>query len=199
MGAVKQRLQAIYDDFEKSAAAYKREAACRKGCAFCCTDAGRIDITTAEGLVIHELMATLPRSRQVALRKALAADMKRRERGQSSTCPLLMKNRACAIYAVRPFACRRIYSLKVCSLEQHPILSRQVMELGDAVIRKLQALDDSGYSGHLSYILHMLDTPAFLATYLAGDYRPEAIMQFGKSHGIVINKMAVPAEQASVS
>jgi len=198
MGAGKEQLQAIYDDFEKKAAAYKREAACRKGCAFCCSDAGRIDITTAEGLVIRELMITLPRSRQVVLKKALTADMKRRERRQSSTCPLLMKNRACAIYAARPFACRRIYSLKACSLEQHPILSRQVMDLGDAVIRKLQKLDNTGYSGHLSYILHMLDTPAFLATYLAGDCRPEAVMQFGKSHGIVINRMVISAEPASV-
>jgi hypothetical protein len=95
------------------------------------------------------------------------------------------------IYDQRPFACRRIYSLKVCSPDQHPVLSKQVMVLGDDTIRKLQQLDDTGYSGHLAYILHMLDTPAFLSTYLAGEHRPEEIMQFGKSHGILINRMAV--------
>lgn len=185
------QLQAIYDDFEAAAAPYQAEAACAKGCAFCCTDAGSIHITTLEGRVIQDCIQRLPRNRQVAVKKALAADMKRRERNQPSACPLLMKNRACMIYDHRPFACRRIYSLKTCSPSQHPVLSKQVMDMGDAAIKALQKLDDNGYSGHLSYILHMLETPAFLETYIAGEYRPEAIMQFGKSHGIVINRVAI--------
>ena len=185
------QLQVIYDDFEAAAAPYKVEAACAKGCAFCCTDAGSIHITTLEGMVIQDCIQGLPRNRQVTVKKALAADIKRRERNQPSACPLLMKNRACMIYEHRPFACRRIYSLKTCSPNQHPELSKKVMELGDVAIRALQELDDNGYSGHLSYILHMLETPAFAETYLDGEYRPEAIMQFGKSHGIVINRMAI--------
>ncbi|WP_319525911.1 YkgJ family cysteine cluster protein [uncultured Desulfosarcina sp.] len=184
------QLQSIYDDFEAAAAPYKAEAACAKGCAFCCTDAGSIHITTLEGRVIQDCIQRLPRNRQVAVKKALAADMKRRERNQPSACPLLMKNRACMIYDQRPFACRRIYSLKTCSQSQHPVLNKKVMDLGDAAIKALQKLDGNGYSGHLSYILFMLETPAFLATYLSGEYRPEAVMQFGKSHGIVINRMA---------
>lgn len=183
-----QRLDPIYADFETAAAPFKAEAACTKGCSFCCSDAGSIDITTLEGLVIRERLAALPRPRQVALRKALAADMKRRERKAPLACPLLMKNRACMIYDVRPFACRRIYSLKTCSRNQHPIVSRQAMALGDAAIGALQRLDDTGYSGHLTYILHMLDTPAFLSRYLAGAFEPETVTAFGKTHGIVINR-----------
>ena len=179
----------IYDSFEAAAAVYKREAACQKGCAFCCSDAGRIDITTLEGLVIRDRIATLPRPRQVAIKKSLAADMKRREHQQSSACPFLMKNRSCMIYVARPFACRRIYSLKVCTPDQHPVLNRQVMDLGTQTIRALQRLDDNGYSGHLSYILYMLDTPAFSTSYLAGEYHPETVMAFGKTHGIVINRI----------
>jgi len=49
----------------------------------------------------------------------------------------------------------------------------------------------NGYSGHLSYILHMLDTPRFMQTYLAGESKPEGVMAFGQSHRIVINKMVV--------
>lgn len=191
MQAKIKQLKAIYDDFERAAALYKAEAACAKGCAFCCTDAGSIHITTMEGRVILEVIQRLPRKRQVAVKKALAADMKRRERNQPSACPLLMKNLSCMIYDHRPFACRRIYSLKTCSQSQHPVLSKQVMALGDAAIKALQTLDENGYSGHLSYILHMLASPAFLDTYLAGECRPEEIMQFGKSHGIVINRMAI--------
>ena len=183
------RLQAIYDEFETAAAPFKTEAACHQGCAFCCSDAGQIHITTLEGLVIRERINRLRRPQQVAVKKGLAADMKRREAKQPSVCPMLMKNRACMIYDVRPFACRRIYSLKMCGRDQPPVLNRSVMALGDTTIRALQQLDDSGYSGHLSYILHMLDSPAFLRVYLAGDFRPEAIMGFGKSHGILINRL----------
>lgn len=190
-------LKAIYDAFESDTAPYRTDAACAKGCAFCCTDAGGIHITTLEGLVIRQRITQMPRPRQTSIIKGLAVDMKRRERNQSSSCPLLMKNRACMIYDIRPFACRRIYSLEVCSPQQHPVLSRRVMAMGDETIRELQALDGCGYSGHLSYILHMLNEPAFLRTYLVGDYRPEQIMAFGKAHGILINRMVGKARPSS--
>jgi uncharacterized protein len=192
----KNGLQAIYDHFENAAAPYKTDAACGKGCAFCCTDAGGIHITTLEGLIIRDWIKHLPRTRQAAVKKALATDMRRREQKKNSACPLLMKNRACMLYTLRPFACRRIYSLKVCSHNQHPLIHRQVMAMGDKAIRALQQLDDTGYSGHLSYILFMLDNPAFLNPYLAGDYRPEAVMAFGKTHRIMINRVAVTKDDA---
>lgn len=179
----------IYDEFEKEAAAYKTDAACRKGCAFCCTDAGSIHITTLEGRIIRDAMSRLPRQRHVALQKALAKDMERREAKRPSPCPFLMKNRACSIYAVRPFVCRRVYSLRTCTQGTPPLLNRQVMAIGDSAIRKLKALDATGYSGHLSYILHMLDQPKFRDTYLAGDFKPEEISVFGKRYGIIINRV----------
>ena len=110
------------------------------------------------------------------------------ENGRSSPCPFLLKNMACRIYDIRPFACRRIYSLERCHVNQSPVLHRQVMELSEKAIRTLQAMDETGYSGHLTFILHMLDTPAFLSTYTAGEFFPEAIMAYGKTHRIVINK-----------
>ena len=100
-----------------------------------------------------------------------------------------MKNRACMIYSARPFACRRIYSLKTCSKAQSPVLSRSVMEMGDTAIRALQQLDDTGYSGHISYILCMLASDRFLETYLSGDFKPEEVSDFGKTHQILINRM----------
>ena len=47
------QLDAIYDAFEGDVASHKADAACGKGCAFCCTDAASIDITTLEGLAIR--------------------------------------------------------------------------------------------------------------------------------------------------
>ena len=183
-------LDAIYQSFEQATADFRRDAACTEGCAYCCTDAGRIDCTTLEGLRIRGRIARLPRPRQVSLKKALKKDMHKHESGAESPCPFLMKTRACLIYPVRPLACRRIYSLHRCSREQPPVLSRQVMAMADEAIAALQRLDANGYCGHLSFILHMLDAPRFLAVYQAGEFKPEEIMAFGKSHGIAINRMA---------
>ncbi len=182
-------IKEIYDDFREETEPFRTAAACAKGCAFCCTDAGSIDITTLEGLRIRNRIAQLPRPQQSAIKKALAKDARQREQGRNSPCPFLMKNMACRIYDIRPLACRRIYSLKRCGPEQSPVLHRQVMELAGDAIHRLQALDDTGYSGHISYILSMLDTPAFLNVYSAGGFQPEAIMAYGKTHKIAINRM----------
>lgn len=185
------KVRRLYTEFEEDSAAYRRAAACFKGCAFCCTDAGHIDITTLEGQIIRNAMDRMPRSRQTQIKKGLARDMKKREAGQSSACAFLQKNSACMIYRVRPFACRRVYSLHVCTLENPPRLHRQVMERAQETVTALQRVDHNGYSGHLSYILHMLDAPRFRQTYLAGESKPEEIVAFGKPHGILINKMVL--------
>ena len=192
MALMEEKLNQIrenYDAFEDGAAPYKTGAACRKGCAYCCTDAGSIDITTLEGLAIRSEILGLARPLQLKVKKALNRDMKKRENGRPNPCPFLMKNRACLIYANRPFSCRRIYSLHTCSAEQPPMLHRAVMKTAAETIRRLQHIDDTGYTGHLSFILFLLENTKFLETYLAGDYRPEEIMHFGKTHRITINRI----------
>ena len=184
-----EQVPAIYAAFETDVASYKTDAACKKGCAFCCMHPGSIDITTLEGLAIRTEIMRLPRSLQVKLRKVLKRDMQKRETGRSNPCPFLMQNLACRIYAQRPFACRRVYSLHTCNAERPPMLHRAVMQTAAETIRRLQLLDDTGYSGHLSFILFMLAESKFLETYLAGDHRPAEIMHFGKSHRIIINRM----------
>ncbi len=185
------QLPGIYAAFDAETAAFREAAACRKGCAFCCTDAGAIHMTTLEGLVIRERLNGMPKPRRRTLEKALGADMKKREQKQPSACPFLMKNMACAIYDIRPFACRRIHSVHACGKDAPPTLSRQVMAAADQTIQELQRLDDTGYAGHMSYILYMLDQPKFLSVYLAGDHKPEEITAFGKKYKIIINKSAV--------
>ena len=133
----------------------------------------------------------MPRPRRTGIRKALNRDMKQREAGRITACPFLMKNRSCMIYPDRPFACRRIYSLQPCSGDRPPLLSRRVMELAQKTITALQRLDENGYSGHISFVLHMLDAPRFLETYLAGDLKPAEVMAFGKTHRIAVNRMVV--------
>lgn len=181
----------LYLDFSEKAGAWKLEQACNKGCGFCCTNAGSIDITTLEGLNIKKAVKALPRARQQSLAKEIHRDIRLREKGKVNACPFFQKNKACMIYEARPFSCRRIYSNHVCTSEKPPEVHREVMALADRTIKALQQVDSTGYSGHISYVLHMLDSPAFMDTYLNGKFKPEEIMAFGKSHKIVINNMMI--------
>ena len=79
-----EQIREIYAAFEIDVASYKTDAACKKGCAFCCTYPGSIDITTLEGLAIRAEIMRLPRSLQVKLRKDLKRDMQKRESGHSN-------------------------------------------------------------------------------------------------------------------
>ena len=72
-------LNLIYDGHARETTSFRRDAACAKGCAYCCTDAGSIDGTTLEGLVIFDQIKKMPRARQASLKKALKRDMKKRE------------------------------------------------------------------------------------------------------------------------
>lgn len=184
-------LKQIYNNFEAQTLEYKKDSACEKGCGFCCKAAGRIEITTLEGLAIRKAMQRFPKPRQKTLTKLFQQEIRKREDKIVVPCPFLMKNNACMIYAVRPFSCRRIYSTHVCDSENPPIVNKNVMDAASQSIKELQELDINGYSGHLSFILYMLSTPAFLSTYEKGEFRPEEIMEFGKAHKIAINKMMV--------
>ena len=183
------QLKDIYAAFNADTRDIVQGHSCSRGCSFCCKDAGSIDITTLEGMVIRKAMEKMPKSRQKTLTKAFRSEIKQREAGKTVPCPFLMKNNACLIYKDRPFSCRRIYSAHACTQDAPPAVSRQVMERADQAIAALQKLDNTGYSGHLSYILYMLSVPAFQTTYTAGEFKPAQIMEFGKAHRIVINRM----------
>nr|WP_320190466.1 YkgJ family cysteine cluster protein [uncultured Desulfobacter sp.] len=183
------QLKKIYAAFDADTRNLVKGCACTRGCSFCCRQAGSIDITTLEGMAIRIAMNKMPKSRQKTLTKVFRNEIKLREEGKAVPCPFLMKNNACMIYEYRPFSCRRIYSAHVCSQDAPPAVSRQVMERADQTIAALQKLDSNGYSGHLSYILYMLSVPAFFKIYTAGEFKPEEIMEFGKAHRIVINRM----------
>jgi uncharacterized protein len=44
----------IYDRFENETRELRRDAVCRPGCAFCCTEMGTVDLTTLEAVAIRE-------------------------------------------------------------------------------------------------------------------------------------------------
>ena len=181
-------LHHIYEHNEAEAQPFKIQAICKKGCAFCCTHYGSLDITTLEGLVIYEHIQRYKKPLRTKIEKAVSQNQRRKENGKPAKCPFLNKNNGCTVYAVRPFSCRQLYSLKDCR-ECGPTVHRQAVALTKQTIARLQHLDDTGYSGHVSYILSMLKNSAFREIYRSGGFDPVQIMSFGKSHGIVINRM----------
>jgi Fe-S-cluster containining protein len=183
------RLREVYLGYEKAAEEFKRQAVCRRGCTSCCTIVGNVDVVTLEGLIIRERIAGMPPDAGEKIMKRLAENKSRYERGTQADCAFLDGDGACVIYDIRPFSCRQLYSVRECS-GGGPTVHRQAVALSRQTVREIQGLDESGYSGHLSYILHLLDGKEFREVYLSGGLDPGRIRKFAKSHGIVINRFA---------
>lgn len=183
------KLREIYARYEKEAAEFKRQAACRRGCISCCTVVGNVDIVTLEGMSIREKISGLPPVLRKEIREKLAENRSRYEQQMRSDCAFLDGEGACMIYDIRPFSCRQLYSLRQCD-GSGPTVHRQAVALAREMVREIQRLDDNGYSGHLSYILHLVDGDDFRKVYLSGGFEPGRIMKFAKAHGIVTNRFA---------
>ena len=89
-------------------------AQCRRGCAFCC----HVDVVATPFEAIR--IATSMRRGQIPDRRAAVAEaaLPSQARGARNTpCPLLVEG-ACSVYAIRPFACRSLFSsdAKLCEL-----------------------------------------------------------------------------------
>jgi Fe-S-cluster containining protein len=179
----------VYRAFEEITDEFFQKAVCRRGCAFCCTHVGNIDMTTLEGYMVLGRIRRMPKPRQKALNKALSKNRRLKKEHDILKCPFLNKNDTCMIYDARPFSCRRLYSLKQCDPEG-PTMHRQAESLGKETIHKLQRIDDNGYSGHISFILFLFENETFVHDYLGGRFNPQSIMAYGKAHQILINRFA---------
>ena len=73
-----------------------------------------------------------------------------------------------------------------------PTIHRQALALAEKAVKEIQRLDDTGYSGHISFILYLLDKPVFRKLYHSGGYDPAKIQEYGKTHGILINRVSSP-------
>lgn len=182
----KNQLQKIYYSYEVDVAEYKKDAVCFPGCAYCCTHFGTLDITTLEGIIIRERIKRLRTSTRKNVLKKIDQNFQAKEQNEIAVCPFLNEDKMCLIYDIRPFSCRQLYSLKICG-EHGPIVHPQAVFLARQKVKEIQRLDNLGYSGHLSFILHLLNQKNFRTFYLSGGFDPRQILDFGKSHGLVIN------------
>lgn len=181
-------LKEIYERFETDAIEYKQHAICKIGCCYCCTNAGSVDIITLEGLIIGRHIKRLSTTLKIKIRKKLAKNRREKENHHIVQCPFLKSDNTCAIYAIRPFSCRKTYSLQECR-GRGPTIHRQVFELANKAVKQMQQLDNTGYSGHISFILYLLDNQVFKKLYLSGKFDPGRIKEFGKTHNIIINRL----------
>ena len=181
------KLKDIYNDFIIRSKPFTVNAVCKPGCSFCCIHFGHVDVITLEGFIIHEWMETLSQSDQIDLRKKLVKNMKKKIKRSVARCPFLSRDNTCRIYDIRPFSCRQLYSLEACTTKG-PVVHRKSVEMAKMTVKKIQHLDATGYSGHLSYILHLISMPDFKELYQTGGFDPAKIMSFGKKYGIVINR-----------
>jgi hypothetical protein len=188
-GEKKAKLRPLYESFDAAIAEFRKHAVCGRGCNFCCTRMGNVDIVTLEGVMIRDRLEGMEEDvrREIAVR--IARNRSEKEEGGKPACPFQNGEGACLIYEVRPFSCRQLYSLRKCD-SGGPLIHRQAVGIAQSTVREIQRLDNTGYSGHISYILHLLDMAEFRRTYLSGGFDPALIADFGKTHAIVINRFA---------
>jgi hypothetical protein len=184
-------LEAIYRRHEREAGPFVQGAVCRPGCGYCCTHFGPLDVTTLEGLVIRRHLSDFRGREHARMLGRIRRNRKEKKAGAAAVCPFLDAESRCRIYEVRPFSCRQLYSLKPCG-KTGPTVHRQAVELARAAVSEIQRLDDTGYSGHLTYILALLDDRRFRMLYTAGGFDPGRIADFGRAHRIVINRGSAP-------
>jgi Fe-S-cluster containining protein len=182
-------LNEIYADFERDAAPFTKDAVCASGCSFCCTGTGPIDITTLEGMIILERLSVMPKPMHKLVLEKLRRNIRNRLHQKEAECPFLQKNDLCMIYDIRPFACRRLYSMKKCGKDQGAVIHVRVNDLYSGYLGKLQILDRNGYSGHIGFILELLEDQSFRDFYASGGFDPSRILEYGKSRRLVINCM----------
>jgi Fe-S-cluster containining protein len=184
----RERLREVYRRFEHDVAELKKAAVCVPGCASCCIDVGNVDVTTLEGLIIFEQLGRLERQIQEGVRSRLARNKMEREQGRLSRCAFLQEDSTCMIYEFRPFSCRQLYSVSRCA-GTPPTLHRYSVARARETVKEIQRIDCQGYSGHISYILYLLEQQDFRRLYLRGKSKPGKIAAFGRSHGILINRV----------
>lgn len=184
---LKESLQSIYQNYELEATQFKEQATCGPGCSLCCTIVGKIDIVTIEGLILLEQLKSMPESEVKRISQRLEKDRESQRKGKKSACPFLNDQGICLVYDARSFSCRQLYSLRKCD-QNGPLVHKQAVSLAQKVVREIQKLDHTGYSGHHSLVLQLLQNKAFRKTYSSGGFDPGRIQKFGKKHGIIINR-----------
>jgi Fe-S-cluster containining protein len=185
----KKQVFKLYDKYERLVEPYKSQAVCQKGCASCCIDVGSVGATTLEGLIITEYIQGWDRQTLKEINRNLRENRNDKLNQVFARCAFLDHEQSCRIYAVRPFSCRRLYSVMQCD-GQGAVVHRQAVMLGQKIEKELQKLDPDGCSGHLSCILHLLEKNGFRQSYLGENWSTEEFREIIERYELVLHKGA---------
>ncbi len=185
----KRQVFQLYDEYEMFVQPYKIQAVCEKGCASCCIDVGNVGATTLEGLIVLEYLQGWDHQAIEEINRSLRENRSEKLNSVLVRCPFLDEEASCRIYAVRPFSCRRLYSVKKCD-GQGAVVHRLSVVLGQKMEKELQDLDPEGCSGHLSFILHLLKKEPFRWGYLKGSWNLEEFRDIIERYELVVHKGA---------
>lgn len=182
----KKQVLKLYHKYERLVRPYKSQAVCEKGCASCCIDVGSVGATTMEGLIILEHLQGWNAQAVEEIKRSLKANRSAKLTSALVRCPFLDEEQSCRIYAVRPFSCRRLYSVKKCD-GHGAVVHRQAVVVGQKIEKELQDLDADGCSGHLSFILHMLVKNGSREDYLRENWATEEFKDLIKRYNLVVH------------
>ena len=185
----KKQVFVLYEQYEGLVEPFKEQAVCEKGCASCCIDVGSVGATTLEGLIITEYLQGWDRQALKEINRGLRKNRNDKLRQVFARCAFLDQEQSCRIYAVRPFSCRRLYSVRKCD-GQGAVVHRQAVMLGQKIEKELQKLDPDGWSGHLSVILHLLEKTGSRQGYLRENWRTEKFKDIIERYELVVHKVA---------
>jgi hypothetical protein len=185
----KTKVYELYEKYERLVQPYKSQAVCEKGCASCCIDVGSVGAATLEGLIILEHIQGWDRQALKEIERVLRENRNNKLNQVFARCAFLDQEQSCRIYAVRPFSCRRLYSLRKCD-GQGAMVHRQAVALGQKIEKELQNLDPDGCSGHLSLILHLLEKNRFRQDYLRENWNTEKFKDIIEQYELVVHKGA---------
>jgi hypothetical protein len=183
----KRRVFQLYDKYEKQVAPYKSQGVCERGCASCCIDVGSVGATTLEGLIILEALQGWDKQAIREINRCLQENRNKKLNKALVRCTFLDEDQCCRIYSVRPFSCRRLYSVRKCD-GQGVVIHRRAYMTGQKIERELQQLDPHGCSGHLSFILDLLAQEGFRRGYLREYWETEDFKETLKRYELVVHK-----------
>ena len=183
----KKQVFTLYEQYKRLAQPYMSQAVCEKGCASCCIDIGSVGATTLEGLIILEYIQGWDRQVLKEINRKLRENRNDKLNQVFARCTFLDQEQSCRIYAVRPFSCRRLYSLRKCD-GQGAVVHRQAVMLGQKIEKELQKLDPDGCSGHLSFILHLLEKNGFRQDYLRENWSTAEFKDIIERYELVVHR-----------
>ena len=182
----KRQVFQLYNEYERLVQPFVSQAVCEKGCASCCIDVGSVGATTLEGLIILEHIQGWDRQALKKINSVLRENRNDKLNQMFARCAFLDQEQSCRIYAVRPFSCRRLYSLRKCD-GQGAVVHRQAVALGQKIEKELQNLDPDGCSGHLSFVLHLLEQNGFRQDYLGENWSEAEFKEIIEQYELVVH------------